>query len=72
MTAQSISIKASSHIASVLYDPESQELEIAFQDGARYVYSDVPEPVAAGFASAPSAGKYFNARVRDRFETRQA
>lgn len=72
MTAQPISIPASSHIAAVAYDAEAQELEVQFVDGSVYIYSDVPEAVATGFSSAISAGKYFHANVRDRYEARQA
>lgn len=72
MTAQPIAIPASSHIAAVSYDAETQELEVTFKDGTPLIYANVPERVARGFSSALSAGKYFNAQIRDRFDFSEA
>ena len=40
---------------------------IEFTTGRRYVYYDVPPDVADSFRSAFSKGRYFNARIRDRY-----
>jgi hypothetical protein len=54
------------------YDPDRQELWIEFVSGRRYIYSLVPEEVAATFGSAFSKGVYFNSRIRDNFPCREA
>jgi hypothetical protein len=49
------------------YDPASQALDVAFVTGRRYRYLEVPEAVAAEFRGAFAKGRYFNARIRDRY-----
>ena len=53
------------------YDHSSSELWVEFVTGRRYVYSDVPETVAAALGSAFAKGVYFNSRIRDRFPCRE-
>ena len=49
------------------YDPASRALDVTFVTGRRYRYCDVPEAVAASFRGAFAKGRYFNARIRDRY-----
>jgi hypothetical protein len=49
------------------YDPASRALDVWFVTGRRYRYQEVPAPVAEAFAGAFSKGRFFNARIRDRF-----
>jgi lysyl-tRNA synthetase class 2 len=49
------------------YDPRAQALDVEFVSGRRYRYAGVPENVAAAFREAFSKGRFFNARIRDRF-----
>ena len=60
----------SSAIASVGYDEATAELEIEFVSGEVYRYFAVPRSVHAGPLSAPSLGRYFQHRIRDRYPTR--
>ena len=53
------------------YRPESRELLVEFVTGRRYLYSSVPEEEAARFRAAFSKGRYFNARIRDRYPCRE-
>ena len=53
----------SSNISSVGYDPDSQTLEIEFNNGGVYQYSGVPESVYDGMMGADSKGKYFHANI---------
>lgn len=53
------------------YRPESRELEVLFVTGRRYIYADVPNDEAEAFRSAFSKGRYFNARIRDRYVSRE-
>ncbi|MDQ8756939.1 KTSC domain-containing protein [Sphingosinicella sp. LHD-64] len=57
----------SSVIRDFAYRPGAGELEILFTTGRRYVYHDVPPAVVSALASAGSKGRYFNARIRNRF-----
>lgn len=57
----------SSTIKSVGYDAESKTMEVEFGSG-RYRYADVPPEVHTGLVGAESAGKYFAANVRAKFQ----
>jgi len=57
----------SSVIRSFEYDPVSRRLAIQFVSGRRYHYDGVPEAVFDAMRRAPSKGRYFNKRIRDRF-----
>jgi hypothetical protein len=50
------------------YHPDEAVLEILFTTGRRYLYHDVPPDEAERFAAAFSKGRYFNARIRDRYD----
>jgi len=54
------------------YDSDRQELWIEFVSGRRYIYSLVPEEIAATLGSTFSKGIYFNSRIRDAFPCREA
>lgn len=45
------------------YDKETQELTIVFPNG-EYSFSGVPPDVYEGLLKAPSAGRYYNTRIR--------
>lgn len=49
------------------YDPRAKALEIEFVSGRRYRYAGVADEVAAAFRAAFSKGRFFNARIRDRY-----
>ncbi len=53
------------------YRPQSQELEILFTTGRRYVYSGVPETEVERFRSASSKGVHFNRYIRDLYPFRE-
>lgn len=57
----------SSNIHAIGYDPDSQTLEIEFNSGAVYDYSDVPQSEYDGFIGADSKGKYFHANIKNRY-----
>ena len=48
-------------------DPARRALDIEFVSGRRYRYSGVPENVVRALRVASSKGRFFNARIRDRF-----
>lgn len=49
------------------YDADARALDVTFVTGRRYRYFAVPEDLAAEFRGAFSKGRFFNARIRDRF-----
>ena len=49
------------------YHPASAALDVEFVSGRLYRYNRVPEEVAEAFRSAFSKGRFFNARIRDRY-----
>lgn len=54
-------------IRSFAYDRASSALDVTFLTGRRYRYFMVPPYIAQGLSEAFSKGRYFNARVRDRY-----
>ena len=54
----------SSSVAAVGYDAQAMVLEVAFNHGAVYQYSDVPEAVYRALVGADSVGRYLNAHVK--------
>ncbi|HVI97584.1 MAG TPA: KTSC domain-containing protein [Sphingomonas sp.] len=61
----------SSAIGEVEYDRTRRRLWIRFAHGGWYSYAGVPPRVAQGLLAAPSLGRYFHARIRDRYSFRR-
>ena len=59
--------RGSSNLAQASYDPETQELIIAFQSGDEYSYSNVPVETYRGLTHASSAGAYFHRQIKGRY-----
>ena len=53
------------------YRPNSQELEVLFVTGRRYIYFQVPPDEVEAFRAAFSKGTYFNRHIRDRYRYRE-
>ena len=58
---------SSTNIRAIGYDPNSSTLEIEFNHGAVYQYSDVPQGEFDALISAASHGTYFNANIKNRY-----
>jgi hypothetical protein len=54
-------------IRSFDYRAETEELEILFTTGRRYLYSAVPPDAVEAFRAAFSKGRHFNAHIRGRY-----
>lgn len=52
-------------IYSVGYDPDTQQLEVTFNQGRSYTYEGVPQSEFDNLVSAQSAGKYFAANIKN-------
>ena len=62
----------STAIKNFRYDPESRTLSVWFvPTGKRYDYESVPPQTVAAFRDSFSKGRFFNARIRDRFRYRE-
>jgi hypothetical protein len=54
-------------LASVTYNIGTSHLQLAFCDGAIYLYFDVPKAIYQGLLIADSKGAYFNSQIRNHF-----
>ena len=68
MNRQSVS---SSNLSSVGYDSSTSTLEVEFNSGSVYQYSNVPASVHSALMSASSHGQYFNANIKNSYSYRQ-
>ncbi len=55
---------SSSNVAAVGYDPNTQTLEVEFNNGSIYQYFDVPQTIYEALVSAESVGKFLNAQIK--------
>ena len=51
------------------FDPETGSLEIEFVSGSQYRYSGIPRSTLEALEAAPSKGRFFDAHIRERFQT---
>jgi hypothetical protein len=58
---------ASSNVASIGYDPDSETLEIEFSNGSIYQYFNVPSGLNEQLMVAPSKGQFLNAYIRNAY-----
>ena len=58
-------------IRALAYDPPTRTLFVTFVDGDIYAYLDVPESLYKAFRTAPSRGRFFAYKVRNRFDYRR-
>jgi hypothetical protein len=58
---------ASSNIASIGYDSDSETLEIEFINGSIYQYFNVPSGLNEQLMVAPSKGQFLNTYIRNAY-----
>lgn len=61
---------SSSLIDRITLDDDADTLCVAFRNGRRYVYEGVPRALYEAFKRAPSAGTFFNDRIKGHFPCR--
>lgn len=54
----------SSHVDSVGYDPETEELHVKYSKGQYCIYQEVPPDIAQDVLSSPSIGKAIHALIK--------
>lgn len=60
---------SSSNLSAYEYEEETQTLRITFKSGRTYTYANVPASVAGGLGTASSPGGYFNATIKNQYQT---
>lgn len=65
----SITITRSGMINKIAYDESEKLLTLTFNSGGAYSYKDVPKEVFDALLAAESAGKYFHAHIKGKYET---
>lgn len=58
----------SSNLNAIGYDRDSQTLVVAFKNGQRWRYTEVPPTLFRELQTAPSVGKFFALRIKDFFK----
>ncbi|MBK1880204.1 KTSC domain-containing protein [Pelagicoccus mobilis] len=58
---------ASSNLASVGYDENSQTLEVEFLSGAVYQYYNVPVSIFDQLLASPSKGQFLNIYIKNAY-----
>ena len=58
---------SSSNLKSVGYEPSTHTLEIEFNHGGIYKYSNVPQAVYVGLMNAASKGEYHSANIKNNY-----
>ena len=62
----------SSLIDRVVFDDEAETLRVSFRGSGRsYTYFGVPRAIYDALARAPSAGTFFNERIKGRYPCRR-
>ena len=62
---------SSSKIRAVGYDPQSEVLEVEFNDGKVVAYSGVSNEVHRHFMNAPSPVSFFDDKIADEYPGRR-
>jgi hypothetical protein len=57
----------SSNIKSTVYDTETKDLVVEFNNGAKYQYDNVPHQVYTKFRLAESQGKFFTTDIAKKY-----
>lgn len=57
----------STAIRSIDYDEDDRRLLVRFVSGQRYAYNNVPAEVCRSFKESGSKGRFFQAKIRDRY-----
>jgi hypothetical protein len=68
MKHQSVS---SSTIQSIAHDPSTETLEVKFNNGSTYRYSDVPASVHSDLMDSSSVGKFLNSHIKGQYSHEQ-
>jgi hypothetical protein len=57
-------------IQRIVFDEDTQTLQVSFRSGLKYIYEGVPRAIYDALGKAASAGRFFNEHVRGRYDCR--
>ena len=63
-----INHEGSSLLKESIYDFDSKTLEVTFQNGAKYMYTNIDAETYQEFSAVESKGSYFGKNIRGKFE----
>ena len=69
-TFEPVTVAPSSNVQTVTYLAGEKRLRVRFRSG-EYEYEGVPQQVVDAWSKAESAGKFFSASVRGKFDSRK-
>lgn len=55
----------------ISFDDDTGTLYVSFRETGKYLYYDVSAAIFEAFCRAPSAGTFFNKRIKDHFRCRR-
>ena len=58
---------ASSNIVSIGYDPDTQTLEVEFNNGSVYQYFNIDQGIYDQLLAAPSKGQFLNTYIKNAY-----
>lgn len=58
-------------VKTITYNHADKLLTLEFSSGGSYEYEDVPKEVFEGLIGAESAGKYFHANIKGKYESKK-
>lgn len=64
-----VEITRSGMITKIAYDESEKLLTLTFASGGAYTYKDVPKEKFDALLAAESAGKYFHAHIKGKYDT---
>jgi hypothetical protein len=60
--------EGSSLLKESIYDLDNKTLEVTFQNGAKYMYTNIDTETYQEFSTVESKGSYFGKNIRGKFE----
>ncbi len=63
-----INHEGSSLLKESIYDFDSKTLEVTFQNGAKYMYTNIDAETYQEFSTVESKGSFFGKNIRGKFE----
>jgi len=62
----------SSNIKKTVYDTDTKEMTVEFNNGSKYIYSEVPHQIYTKFRMSPSQGKFFSTDIAKKYKYQKA
>jgi len=62
----------SSNIKKTVYDTDTKEMIVEFNNGSKYIYSEVPHQIYTKFRMSPSQGKFFSTDIAKKYKYQKA